>query len=179
MPDKMFQRVVLPVYGNENNSVMMITTLDGEQNWVTMLDNLKRKDGKPVFHFVRHGPCNACIDAGIGNKCTHYEKAPWKSKQKDDDVKTIYKQQGQSDLYNQEMRGEVVSQRTYLIQGKWITALKNQPLHEWMRPPGVIHLGIDPHGGGKTSETAIMALSYVRGQHVVSFKFAGIPSAWP
>lgn len=29
MPDSIFQRVVLPVYGNENNSVLMITTLDG------------------------------------------------------------------------------------------------------------------------------------------------------
>jgi hypothetical protein len=29
MPDVIWQKVVLPVYGNENNSVLMITTLDG------------------------------------------------------------------------------------------------------------------------------------------------------
>jgi hypothetical protein len=29
MPDVMWLKVVLPVYGNEGNSVLMITTLDG------------------------------------------------------------------------------------------------------------------------------------------------------
>lgn len=29
MKDYMFTKVVLPVYGNENNSMLMITTLDG------------------------------------------------------------------------------------------------------------------------------------------------------
>ena len=80
---------------------------------MTQLDVVKRKDGKCVFNFVRHGPCNACIDNGVGAECPHYERAPWKSKTKDSDVKAIYKQQGQKDLGDQEMAGwfVVVSER--------------------------------------------------------------------
>lgn len=47
-----------------------------------------------MFHVIRHGPCQACTDEGIGDKCPHFERAPWKSKSKDDDVRAIYKQQG-------------------------------------------------------------------------------------
>lgn len=148
-----------------------------------MLSNLKRGDGKPLFHVVRHGPCQECIDKGIGPDCIHFERAPWKSKQKDDEVRAIYAQQGKSDLFDQEMRGQTVSKHNYLIQGKFIKALHDRPLHIWSRPPGVIHVGIDPHGGGKTSEHAVMAISYVRGAHVVSSVFhittANRGSAWP
>lgn len=167
MPDRIFQRVVLPVAGNEHNSVLMITTLDGEQNWVTQLENYKRPDGKPIFQFVRHGPCNACIDSGVGAECPHYERAPWKSKSKDQDIKAIYKAQGESALGDQEMSGMSVSTRTYIIQGIYIKQLHIRPLHIFANPVGLIHVGIDPHGGGKTSNTAIVALANDCGRVVV------------
>lgn len=132
-----------------------------------MLGELKRPDGERLFHIVRHGPCQACIDQGMGAQCDHFDRLPWKSKDKEDEVKAIFKQQGKEDLFNQEMRGGAISKRNYLIAGKFITALQQRPLHVWQRSPGVIHLGIDPHGGGKTSETSIIAISYVRGSHVV------------
>jgi hypothetical protein len=145
-----------------------------------MLGDLKRKDGKPLFHVVRHGPCQDCIDKGIGADCPHFERAPWKSKSKDSDVRAIYAQQGKSDLFDQEMRGQTISKHNYLIQGKYIKALNLRDLHIWAWPPGVIHVGIDPHGGGKTSEHAVIAISYTRGSHVVSLFFtcAGNGSAW-
>lgn len=74
---------------------------------------------------------------------------------------------GKMDLFAQEMRGETIG-RSFLLAKKNVIALRQRPLFVWARPPGVIHLGIDPHGGGKTSETAIMAISYVRGHIVVS-----------
>jgi hypothetical protein len=73
---------------------------------------------------------------------------------------------GKMDLFAQEMRGETIG-RSFLLAKKNVIALRQRPLFVWARPPGVIHLGIDPHGGGKTSETAIMAISYTRGHIVV------------
>lgn len=59
---------------------MGITTLDGDRNWVSQLDNYKRADGHDIFKFIRHGPCETCVGEGRGAKCPHFERAPWKSK---------------------------------------------------------------------------------------------------
>lgn len=135
---------------------------------MSRLSELKDKDGNDVFFVVRHGPCQKCIDKGIGVDCPHFERAPWKSKAKDDQVKAIFKQQGKMELFEQEMRGQVISKMNFLVAGKFINLLRDRPLFKWRHPPRLIYLGIDPHGGGKTSETAIMALGYYRGSHVVS-----------
>jgi hypothetical protein len=210
MPDKIFDKVILPVFGNEDNSFMGITTLDGERNWVTQLDKYKRKTGKDIFKFIRHGPCDACVDAGVGPKCPHYERAPWKSKvsfypclesvvffyivrafllpmstpsecefktpssarthtqAKADDVREIYKQRGQEELGEQEMGGQVISKNTYLIKPLYIKQLNERDLHVFSVPPSVIPVAIDPHGGGKTSRTAIIFIAHDCGKIVVS-----------
>lgn len=92
----MFPRVILPVTGNEDCTFIGITTLDGKENWVSRLEDIKRPDDKPVFHFVKHGPCNKCMENGTSADCPHYERAPWKSKAKADDLKAIYEAQGLS-----------------------------------------------------------------------------------
>lgn len=72
-----------------------------------------------------------------------------------------------SDLYAQEMAGMGVSNQTYTIKGKFITSLKQRKPHVFTRNPQSIHIGIDPHGGGKTSDTAIVAMCQDQGRKVV------------
>lgn len=147
---------------------MGITTLNGEQNWVSQLYRLKRKDNRVIFKFIRHGPCDACMEEGRGPQCPHYERMPWKSKAKDDDIKEIYRQRGQAELGEQEMSGASISPLTFIVKPIYIKQLLERPLHSFTHPPGVIHVAIDPHGGGKTSATAIIFVANDCGKYVVS-----------
>lgn len=180
--DSMFQRVYLPVVGNEDCSFVGITTLDGKENWVSRLEDIKRpSDGSSVFKFTKHGPCQTCVDQGIGADCPHYERAPWKSKAKNDDLQAIYKSQGEMALFEQEMAGMGVSHNTFTVRGMFITALQQRPAHVFTRQVQSIHLGIDPHGGGKPSDTAIVAMCQDQGHKVVRFYFTVACTAhtWP
>jgi phage terminase large subunit-like protein len=92
---------------------------------------------------------------------------PWKSKSKDDDIKEIYKQRGQTELGKQEMSGETIDALTFIVRPIYIRQLQERAPYIFERPPGVIHVAIDPHGGGKTSNTAIMMLANENGRIVV------------
>lgn len=191
MRDYIFSKVILPVCGNEDNSFMGITTLDGMQNWVSGLKLLKRKDGDPILKSLHHGPCDSCVERGEGEKCPHYERMPWKSKvefvymhvrlshmcacalamehkqSKDDDIREIYKQRGQAELGTQEMSGTMISPLTFIVRATYIRQLQERPHYIFNHAPSVIHVAIDPHGGGKTSRTCIMFLANENGRIVV------------
>ncbi len=168
MRDFMFTKVILPVFGNEDNSFMGITTLDGGQNWVTEFKLIRDKKGNLIVQSLHHGPCESCTERGEANACPHYERMPWKSKSKEDVIKEIYAQRGEAALGMQEMMGATISPLTFIIRPAYITQLKERPLYIFERTPSVIYVAIDPHGGGKTSRTCIMFLANENGRIVVS-----------
>lgn len=93
------------------------------------------------------------------------KSAPVQSKQAD--VEEIYRQRGQKELGDQEMSGMLISANSYLIRKPYIKELRHRELHVFAHPPRIIPVAIDPHGGGKTSRTAIIFMAHDEGKIVV------------
>ena len=52
---------------------------------------------------------------------------------------------------------------------KFIKAFENRPRHVFSEPPGVVHIAIDPSGGGSGSNYTIVSQAWEHGRQVVSF----------
>lgn len=70
-------------------------------------------------------------------------------------------------LAAREIGGITVSDLQFIFK-KYLLSLHGAPLHKFQYNPHVIHLAIDPSGGGKGSDWAIMSISIENGCRVVS-----------
>lgn len=152
-------RVAIPVYGNADSGLFLITTVEDDFNWVSEMMDTKLPNGEPVFTLIAVGPCKTCVLAGNGGKCPHYERPMWKSGRKYQEVVAIMEASGDEGLKKREMDGVITSSKKYLVAEKFILAFiqrsKESPF-VFTTPQPVVLVGIDPHGGGDGSDTAII-----------------------
>lgn len=160
---------VLPVYANEAVGMVLITTVEDNFNCALlspffvlmyfagvseMMD--VKIEGEPVFELIAVGPCKPCILAGKGGECPHYERPPWKSGRKYKEVEAIM---NDDSIKSRELDGIVTSSKRFLIAQAWFDAFSRRSLrepHVFVQEVPMVGVGLDPHGGGDGSATAIV-----------------------
>lgn len=114
--------------------------------------------------------CEECMEAGRAVGCTHmtHIMPHWLSQERSELVKCLY---GDNEAaYNREAQGLIASSNVYVFNRRLIKALQIRRKHVIRDKDSIreIHISIDPHGGGDSSEFAIFAISYLDGKPVVS-----------
>lgn len=120
--------------------------------------------GENVFTLIAIGPCESCVLAGKAGECPHYEKPPWKSGRKYQEVAAVLAASGDAGLTAREMDGIITSSKHFLVLQRWINDFKARPPHVFTEPVPVVLIGIDPHGGGDGSSTGVFDLILTRNE---------------
>jgi len=110
--------------------------------------------------------CDKCVEKSI--KCVHkkHHIPAWKSGERQLIAEALV--EGQETTRRQEMLGMISSDNVYCFVHSWINAFVRRQRWFFSHPVQVIHVGIDPSGGGEGSEFAIMSISFDGPYAVVS-----------
>lgn len=181
MEMKFFNDVVLPVTGVGDASCICISTIQGDsdegvQNWFTTLLGMTFSDGRPMFNIFRlYQACQACIDAGIAEKCEHLKsELPWWHNQaKQMLVRDIMTKLGCADSAKRELLGVNTSKVKPVYDSKLVRQLFNTQKNPLFRlsslseDPALIFVAIDPSMGGDKSNTSLVSMIFHQGQYVI------------
>jgi hypothetical protein len=166
----LFLNVIVPLLSVEHTGLVGITSPSDEQNYVSVLLELKNADGEPLFMCQAVGlVCAECMEKGLAN-CKHKLKRlpAWKSEARHDFVAAIYGLNKQ--LMQREVGGMVVSGRIYLFHPSDLQVLRETAVetkgYHFVHPPQIIDVGMDPGGGGG-SDWTIAAQCVENGTRVV------------
>ena len=159
-----------PLLSVEGTATLAISTPDDELNYYSELINLPGEDGKPLFKSIQIGlSCKKCIAKGVMTQCKHtLNRLPmWKtptSQKKTEMVMAANPEQSA-----REVGGVIVGGNNFLFQEfvARFTAQITNNLYTLTTQPGVVHIAIDPSGGGTSSDYAICSHVQIRGQHII------------
>jgi hypothetical protein len=175
--DDVFFEVVVPLLGMNNTAVLAISTPSDESNYYSVLTGLTRKDSdEPLFLVLQVGTkCEDCI-AAQREECPHTKNRlpSWKSTERQAMTEQIMK--GNVARMNRELHGVVGSQKQFLFR-KYITKMTELAPYRWKTNPTVLHLAVDPSGGG-ASDYAYSLLGYEEGYNVI-IGFCGLATVDP
>ena len=170
-----FYEVIVPLLGVENTCVLGISTPLEATNFYSVLVNKKHNvTGKFLFEsFKIQLLCEECRSK---NKldCKHKldELPTWKPQESQKMVEMLM--EDVPDLYAREVMGEFVSGERTIFLDKHILQLKesSQVKHKYLSD-NVLYTAIDPNGGGKGSDLAIVTFYNEGGQvHIVAITSA-------
>lgn len=172
MDKQFFQKTVLPVAANAKTAMVAISSPDDEFNPMAHLFDAKYPDGTPVWHVIQGGTaCNACREANKAAECIHRRaQPPWKSNKALRMVEAIMKATGDTDVFQREMEGLMVSKQVYILN-RWMPECKKrwkEKPYSFNIPPGCIFTSIDPSAGGTLSSYAVASMTQQDGKDVVS-----------
>lgn len=162
MSAELFRVVCVPLLGVKFTAMLAISTPAGDDDsyYSMLLDLLDPDTGKRIFKVEQIGlACDSCIAADKAAACPHrLDLNPsWKSKKGYALQKAIL---GSSETFERETQGRVLTARRPAFDAKDVDALFNQPRVSVVpadpSSPGVIYLGVDPNGLGK-SDTGMIA----------------------
>lgn len=168
----MFFDVVAPLMLVEKTAVMAISSPSDEFNYYSTLLELRRPDGTFLFKQIRLGlACQACMDNGEGASCTHMQHIipPWLSVARSEQARLLYKADQAS--FEREVQGRIASSYVYIFPKQLLSLFKRRLPYQFDDPINrvrVIHVGVDPHGGGEASDFCILSMCYFRRAHIVS-----------
>jgi hypothetical protein len=168
---KMFTSFLLPLMPRGNTSVMCISTVSSDEtNHFTGLEKAKNPDtGKPVFAFegVTY-QCPDCKEKKITD-CDHpgNNRPRWISGAKQKMLKPL------ADItpgaYQREILGVGVTSDRAVFSPDILDGLANLPAVPLLLDPRFVYVGIDPTGGGESSDMAIVSMVInAQGEVVVS-----------
>lgn len=167
---KVFFEAIAPLMGNENVAVLGISTPNNEEgNYYSALLELERAPGEPLFRVINlEVACKACKEAGTPELCEHKVEVlpPWRTEERKDILKQVYKDH--PELFAQENMGLQQSTKRFLFRHTWIDAFKKQCGYDgFSQAVDVLYTAIDPAGGGKPSDYAIVTTTFHRGRIIV------------
>ena len=165
MSPLMFAKIVVPLLGVDKTALLAISTPDDELNYYTNLMNVCREDGRPLFKTIRLGmACQSCEAAGI--PCNHklYKLPFWKPIARAELTSAILA--SMPELNARENLGQVVSSREYMCK-PFMKAFRERPSYRLAHDATVVHIGIDPSGGGTSSDYAICSTVHDNGNYVI------------
>ena len=168
MKPALFHNVIVPLLTVEHTAMLAITSPGDEQNYVSVIQDLKRPDGTPLFVNIQVGlMCETCRTA-LKEKCPHQLKRlpTWKSVGRHDMVRAIYGQN--QEAMKREAEGLIVSSRRYLFSPKDVTAFAERKGYVFQKEIHMIDISFDPSGGGTNSDYTVMASCVENGIRVVS-----------
>ena len=165
MPKDMYEEIILPLKSNMYLATLAITTPGNDINWFSYLQDIRDPDGNLLFHTYMCGTaCNACIRKGEPERCTHKTPPQWKSQQGIAQIQAVLA--NDVNKFNREIKGVVTVDQTQLYI-QYLKALIALPLFRFLFAVPLVWSFIDPAGGGKGSEYAVVSIAEQDGRIVV------------
>jgi hypothetical protein len=161
MDKQVFFQVVVPLLGVKHTAVLAISTPDDEFNYYTQLLELG------LFKVIKIGlTCESCEAMGL--VCTHkIKRLPhWKTMTRQEMIQMVLA--SDPELCARETRGLVISTKIFMIQRMWILALRERELYRLQNKAQVLHMGIDPSGGGTGSDYALCTIGHENGRNYIA-----------
>lgn len=170
IPPEVLFEVVVPLHQIDITSVIGISTITDENNFMTKY--LKQKDahGEPLFAVEQIWlACKPCRDKGLAHKCNHNSHLlpNWSSPRKRKIINNIMK--GQEEMLAREIGGVASALHQKAFPVKYINKFKDLPPYKLSYDVTYDHIfhAIDPNGAGKSSDYAIVSMVRTNGQHVI------------
>jgi hypothetical protein len=149
-----------------NTAVLAISTPDTEDNYYSQLMEMTLKDSdETIFRTIKIGlSCEQCVARKVA-KCPHTASRlpPWKSDARQELTEHIMA--GDPARMHRELHGMVGSKQQFVFK-TFTRAFNGLAPYRWLRPPNVLHLAIDPSGGG-ASEYAYCLVGHEEGKDVI------------
>ena len=170
IPPEVLYEVVVPLHQIDITSVIGISTITDENNFMTRYLKQKDSHGEPVFAVEQIWlACKPCRDKGTAHKCNHNSHLlpSWSSARKKKIINNIMK--GQEELLAREIGGIASSLHQKAFPAKFVNKFKEMPMYYLpydMTYANVFH-AIDPNGAGKSSDYAIVSMVRTDGQYVI------------
>jgi hypothetical protein len=165
---QLFHNVIVPLLTVEHTAMLAITSPGDEQNYISVIQDLKNADGGDLFYNIQIGMmCEKCKNEEK-EKCVHQLKRlpNWKSEGRHDLVRAVYGQQNQEAM-KREAEGMVVSNRVYLFGKKDMNAFEKRELYNFEYDVQIIDVAMDPSGGGAQSDWTIVSKCIENGKQIV------------
>lgn len=170
IPPEVLFEVVVPLHQIDITSVIGISTITDENNFMTKY--LKQKDahGEPLFAVEQIWlACKPCRDKGIAHKCNHNSHLlpNWSSPRKRKIINQIMK--NQEEMLAREIGGVASSLHQKAFPIKFVNKFKSLPPYKLTYDMTYDHIfhAIDPSGCGKSSDYAIISMVRVNGQSII------------
>ena len=147
-------------------AVIGISTPQDEFNFYSKMFNIKGDSDETLFYTIRIGQsCQDCLNKRI--KCIHkIMRIPdWQPSQNREKVAKIMA--SDPELHAREAGGDIVGTVQYVFEHHWLNSFYNRPLYTFQHHVQVLHIGIDPSGGGRSSEFVILSMAFENGQYIV------------
>ncbi len=106
MKPALFHNVIVPLLTVEHTAMLAITSPGDEQNYISVIQDLKNADGDPLFYNIKIGMmCEKCLEAGK-EKCPHQLKRlpNWKSESRHDLVRAVFGQNQEAQQTQQQAK---------------------------------------------------------------------------
>jgi hypothetical protein len=171
MPESFFRRVVVPSLIN-GSSLLCITTLGTEDNFVGRMIQKKNTKGKPLFNvIVKDEVCDECKRTGKALECSHKkgEKPYWHKVDRQEDVKAMM--EDSVDDYLRESKGiQSNSLSSPAFDSRSVIKLLEKESLYSKQPPDARHVFVtyDPACGGAKSRCAVTSSIYIGATMLVS-----------
>jgi hypothetical protein len=170
IPPEVLFEVVVPLHQIDITSVIGISTITDENNFMTKY--LKQKDahGEPLFAVEQIWlACKPCRDKGIAHKCNHKSHLlpNWSSARKRKIINQIMK--NQEEMLAREIGGVASALHQKAFPIKFVNKFKSLPPYKLTYDMTYDHIfhAIDPNGAGKSSDYAIISMIRVNGQSII------------
>jgi len=146
---KVFKKIILPLMSVTHTAVIAISTPEDENDYMNMLMELQWPNGEYIFLSLR---------IGFGKK-----NPVWRGVGNQRKVNAIYKCYGETELGEREASGVLNTGKHYHFSRDSIEKLRVRGWqHTFDREVNVLHMAIDPAGGGKSSDFAVTTITYTR-----------------
>jgi hypothetical protein len=170
MDKQIFFQVVAPLLSVANTAILAISTPEGELNYYSQLMQLKNENDGPLFKCIQIGlSCAKCTAKGITVQCKHNKgRLPqWKNAKRQRKTETVMS--SDPEMRARELLGNIVSGTNFIFSpymDKFKKRVTDDPI-QLNGQPGVVHMSIDPSGGGNPSDYAIVSYVYNKGTQVI------------
>lgn len=162
--------VICPLHQLDVTSIIGISTITDENNFMTKY--LKQKDthGEPLFATKHiYLACEDCRAKGIPSKCNHNKHLlpAWSSERKGMVVKSIMK--GQEEMIAREVGGQASTLHQRAFPMKFVRRYSDLPPVNlpYDQTYDFMFHAIDPAAAGKSSDIAITSLIRKGGQYII------------
>jgi len=146
-----------------DTAVLAISTPDDEENYYSELAN------SDLFHVIYlASACTACEEAGIECIHTKLRLPKWKPIAATEKVEKLIQNKV---TIARELHGKISSSRDLVFKKPWINQFITRPPHIFQYNPQVIHVAIDPSGGGEGSDYVIGSMAFENSKKVVIYLF--------
>lgn len=170
LDNQVFFEVVVPLHQLESTTIIGISTITNDGNYMTRFMDLKDEHGEPVF-FVKHVylACESCRKAKKASSCTHssFLLPNWSSGRKRKVVNAIM--QEHEELLAREIGGVANELNKKAFDIESLKRFEQRPriqISNNISYPFVF-ISIDPNACGKTSDYAVISFIRFKGKVIV------------